>query len=147
MSKAERDAMRDAILNGRDRREEIKGEWEALGMEPRIQSPTELRRVLMTWTKKSLVDFVIRADSDALKARRNRLEAWAEAQQVHVNTLILPRESQSHGLGYSDPFNSWLIQQKGQTLDAKIVFLEGWKARSRAELAMNGEPTISESTS
>ena len=140
MSKAESDAMRDAIANGRDRREEIKAEWEALGMEPRIQSPTELRRVLMTWNKKNLVELTIRADSDAIKAGRNRLEAWAEAHQVRTNTLILPRESRSHELGHSDPFNSWLIQRKGQTLDAKIVFLEGWKARARAEWAMDENP-------
>lgn len=139
MSKVERDAMRDAIAGGRDRRKEIKAEWDALALEPRVQSPAEMRRVLMTWTKDALVEFTIRADSDAIKANRKRLDAWAEAQKVRTDTLILPRETRAHRLGHADPFNAWLINHKGQTLDAKTVFLEGWKARGRAEEAMSDE--------
>lgn len=126
----------DEIQNGRNRREEINAEWEKLGMERRRQSPAELRRVFMTWDKKSLVEMLIRSESDELKAKRQRLAAWAEAQEVHENTLILPRETRAHGLGHADPFNAWLITNKGQTLDAKTVFLEGWKARAKAEEAM-----------
>lgn len=139
MSKVEGDAMRDAILNGRDRRTEIAEEWKALGMEPRIQSPAELRRVLMTWSKKSLVEMTIRADSDAIKARHKELEAWKIANEVHENTLILPDERKRYELGFSNPFNAWLIIHKGQTLDAKTVFMEGWKARGRAVEAMSDE--------
>ena len=139
MSKSERDAMRDAILNGRARREEIQAEWEALGMEPRIQSPAELRRVLMTWTKKSLVEKTIRAESYEIRARHKELGAWKVANEVHENTLILPDETRRYELGFSNPFNAWLINHNGQTLDAKTVFLEGWKARGRAEDAMSDE--------
>lgn len=135
----ERDALRDAILNGRDRREEIKAEWEALGMENRIQSPAELRRVLMTWSKKSLVEKVIRADSDAIRARHKELESWKIANEVHENTLILPDERKRYELGFSNPFNAWLINNKGRTLDAKDVFLEGWKAHARAQEAMSAD--------
>lgn len=108
-------------------------------MAPRIQSPEELRRVLMTWTKKDLVTFVIRAESDAIKARARQLEAWAEAQHVHETALILPRESKQHEVGHADPFNVWLINHKGQTLDARDVFKAGWSARARADEAIDKE--------
>lgn len=132
----ESDKLKDAILNGRDRREEIKAEWEALGLENRSQSPAELQRVLMTWSKADLVSKVIRADSDAIRAEHKMLEAWKVAQEVHENTLILPDERKRYELGFSNPFNAWLIAKKGQMLNAEEVFLEGWKAHARAQEAM-----------
>lgn len=136
---AERDAMKDAILNGRDRREEIKAEWEALGLENRIQSPAELRRVLMTWSKAQLVEKVIRADSDAIRARHKELESWKIANEVHENTLILPDERKRYSLGFSNPFNGWLLNHKGQILDARLVFGAGWVARARSEEALSDD--------
>lgn len=108
-------------------------------MEPRVQSPAEMRRVLLTWSKAELVEFVIRAESDELKMRRKQLEAWAESQRVRAHALVLPREAKAYELGYADPFNGWLITHKGQTLDAKDVFLAGWTARRRAEEALSDD--------
>lgn len=136
-SAAERDKLRDAILNGRERRDEIREEWKALGLEPRIQSPDELRRVLMTWSKAELVNFVIRAESEEIKAKREKLGAWAEAQEVRASALVLPAEGKRFEFGASDPFNGWLIRHKGQNLDARTVFMAGWTACARAVEALS----------
>lgn len=125
---AEQDAMRDAILHGRDRREEIKAEWEALGMAPRIQSPAELRRVLMTWDKASLVTATIRAESEEIKAQR---QLW-ESQEARANTLILPPERKQHRMGYGPRFDDWARDRIGENMSARDVFAAGWAARTLA---------------
>jgi len=135
----EADKLKDAILNGRDRTQEIREEWEALGLEPRYQSPDEMRRVLMTWRKEDLVRFVIRAESAEIKAKREKLAAWAEAQEVRETALVLPMERGRFKHGAVDPFNGWIINKRGQTLDARTVFMAGWVARARAAEALSEE--------
>ena len=130
--------------NPYDRREKIAAEWKALGLEGRIQSPAEMRRVLMTWNKAEIITALIRAESDAITANHKKLNAWAEAQEVRANRLILPREKQSHAIGYADPFSAWLTIHKGQTLDARTVFLEGWKAHAKATEALDGATPTAE---
>lgn len=118
---------------------EIKAEWEALGMAVRQQSPAEMRRALKTWSKDSLIDFVIQAESDELKARLKMVNAWYDANQLREYALVLPRENKGHEMGHADPFNGWLKNQKGQTLDAKTVFLAGWTARARSDESQTTE--------
>jgi hypothetical protein len=139
---SERDAIRDAILNNRDRWEEIKAEWEKLGMEPRRQSPTEMRRVLMTWTKAELVAKSIRDASAEIRARNLMLEAWADAEKVRTEALVLPRETKGHVMGAANPFAVWLKEQHGHSMAAKTVFTAGWAARARAEIALSGDGEI-----
>ena len=122
-------------MSERKTREEIRAEWEAEGMSPRQQSPTELRRVFMTWRKDQLVEFLIRAEHEAIEARESMLKAWHETQAVRQYALVLPKEHKRHRHQAADPFNAWLMQNKGQTLDARVVFMEGWKARARADEA------------
>lgn len=123
---------------------EVAAEWKALDLETRIQSPSEMRRVLMTWSKAELISALIRAESDAITANRKKLNAWAEAQEVRANRLILPRETRAHRLGFADPFNAWLTINKGQMLDARTVFLEGWKAHAKATEALDGRAPTEE---
>jgi hypothetical protein len=130
-----------------ERREAIKEEWKKLGMETRAQSPSELRRVYMTYTKWDLITFIMRAESDAIKATRQRLVAWAEAQSVREQNLVLPRASTKHPIGFSDPFNGWLGQfVKGQTLNARYVFMEGWKTHERVVAATSSPVNSLEAT-
>lgn len=118
-----------------NRREQIKAEWEALGLEPRPQSPAEMRRVLMTWSKAQIIEFMIRAESDEIKARHKMLNAWADANALREYALVLPRETKGHEMGHADPFNAWLIQHKGQTLDARTVFKAGYSAANRERVS------------
>lgn len=121
-------------------REQIAQEWRDKGMQPRIQSPEEMRRVLMTWTKNQLISALIRAESNEAKANLGKLQAQAESQDVRTNRLVLPRGAKQHQLGYVDPFNVWLRQQVlGTTLDARDVFKAGWVARARAAEAVDGD--------
>lgn len=133
------DEVQDAIENRRRSREELKAEWEALGLEPRLQSPAEMKRVLMTWNKADLVQFMIRAESDEIKARHRALAAEADANALREHALVLPQQTRKHAMGFRSPFNAWLINHKGQTLDASTVFEAGWVARSRAEFALEAQ--------
>lgn len=133
----EADKLADAIMNGRDRAKEIRAEWEALDLEPRAQSPDELRRVLMTWKKEDLVRFAILAESNEIKAKRKKLEAWKEAQEVRESAIVLPANGKRFEHGAADPFNVWLMQHHGQSPLARDVFLAGWVARARAEEALS----------
>lgn len=137
--RTERDLRVAAMRDGRDRQFEIQAEWEALGMAVRQQSPEEMRRVLKTWSKDALIGFVIRAESDEMKARHRMLNAWADANDLREYALVLPRETKGHEMGHADPFNGWLKNQKGQTLDAKVVFLAGWTARARSDESQTTE--------
>ncbi len=135
----EADKVRDALRNGRDRREEIAAEWAELGLEPRVQSPGELRRVLMTWTKADLVEKVIRADSDEMKALREQRDAVQHAHHLRAGVLVLPADGRRFTARVRDPWDVWLEQHRGTSPLAKDVFMDGWRAAMRASEAMSAD--------
>lgn len=103
------------------------------GLHPKLgqQSLAETRRALMTYSKAELVDFLIREESNALKAGDRALQAEQELLEHRAESLTISKRPDH------DPKDTpaqkrvraeWMHRHHGQNLLADAIFSAGWNS-------------------
>lgn len=115
----------------------------ALGLHPKMgqQSLAETRRILMTWTKDDLVGFLIRDESDMLKAIDRAVAAEMALRDHRRESITLskpPTDRPKRNTARTRAWEIWQHPRKGQIYDPQTIFEAGWIA-AVDDIATGGE--------